>query len=154
MSRPSSQSGQATSSQKLLSTPLPSPAPPSQWLRTKGQGPGEGSHVFISLSPWCWESRTWFVVRGVLGQAPCCKTLQLLLVTLIRMTSSPEVCFQHVPSALPLVTLHGPSRSRTLVTSQSPQPPGPFVGLRWRICPLMTLPPMTPTPRVVAEQAA
>lgn len=79
-------------------------------------------------------------------ELPAAMALQVLLVILIRMTSSPEARFQHVPSTLPPVTLRGPPRSRTLVTSQSPQPPGPFVDLRWRICPICCLP--RPPPHV------
>lgn len=83
---------------------------------------GAGKAVLGPGCGVCWDA------------LPAAMALQVLLVILIRMTSSPEVPFQHVPSALPPVTFHGPSRSKTLVTSQSPQPPGPFVALRWRIC--------------------
>lgn len=73
-------------------------------------------------------------------ELPAATALQVLLVILIRMTSSPEAHFQHVLSILPMVALHGSSRSRTRVTFPNPHPPGPFVDLRRHMCHMDRLP--------------
>lgn len=103
---------------------FPFPVPPSQLFRTKGQGPGEGSDVLISQSPWCWESYLVWGAGCAGGSSPLprpCWCYQRSSQNDVFPRSLFSACSMHTAPA----ALHGPSRGRTLVASQSPRHQAP-----------------------------
>ena len=119
---PSSQSRQATRLPENSPWPsLPSSAPPVALNKRSGAGRGKRG-VYFLVSMVLGELHQVWSVGGCWDELPGATAPLALLGIFNRRTSFSVARFRQFPSSL---TFHGPSRSRTLVTSLGPQTPGP-----------------------------
>lgn len=108
---------------RKLSLTFPSQLRPTSCSEQKVRGQErEDSGVYFLVSMVLGELHQVWSVGGCWDELPGATAPLVLLGIFIRMTSFSAARFRPFPSSL---TFHGPSRSRTLVTSLGPQTPGP-----------------------------